>query len=72
MKSAVKKLRIRVADDVGRSAELPMREGLDWAEISGGARVVGKDDLRNSVRAVIIESLNLVLPEHAMGSEPCC
>jgi hypothetical protein len=38
-----------MTDNVGRGAELPMWEGLNWAEINGRARVVGKYDLGNTV-----------------------
>jgi hypothetical protein len=68
----MEKLRIWVTDDVSGSAELPMREGLEWAEISSGARVVRKHDLGNAVRVSVIESVDPVLPGHARGSEPRC
>lgn len=41
----MKKCRIWVTDDVSRSAELPMWEGLNWTGICSGARIVRKDDL---------------------------
>ena len=46
----MEKLSIWVTGDIGCGAELPMREGLGWAEIGSGARVVGKDDLGNAVK----------------------
>ena len=49
VESAVKKFRVGVTDYVGCGAELPMWEGLNWAEISSRARVVGKYDLGNTV-----------------------
>jgi hypothetical protein len=69
----MEKLNIRVTDDVSCGAELPMREGFSWAEISSGARVVGKDDLGRGVQSeTVVEGVDLVLPGRARGSEPCC
>jgi hypothetical protein len=48
MESAMKKCRIGVTDNVGRGAELSMWKGLNWAEVSSGAREVGKYDLENT------------------------
>lgn len=47
---AMEKFHEWVTNHVSCSAELAMGEGLCWTEISGGTRVVGKDDLGKPVR----------------------
>ena len=57
----MKKFHVGVTDDVGCGAELPMWEGLSWAEISSGARVVGKYDLgiQSALKARVIDGVGL-------------
>ena len=59
VQSAMDKFHEWVTNYVGCGAELAMREGLCWTEISSGTRVMGKDDLGKVVRGMkFIESAN--------------
>jgi hypothetical protein len=50
VQSAMEKFHEWVTNYIGCGAQLAMREGLCWTEISSGSRVVRKDDLGKLVR----------------------